>query len=87
MRVTLSAECIGELQWWEANFPNICSRVIRDVPLGRPFDSTIKSDAIDTGVGAVTNIDGAGVAPSTLMAASVALAPTAVSRCMVARHA
>ena len=80
-----------KLQWWESNLPRISSRPIRDMPLGRPFDITIESDASDsgdTGVRAVTYpmIDGAGAEASTLAAAMLALAPAAVTRRMVARH-
>ena len=57
------------------------------MPLGQPFDSTIESDASDTGVGAVTFVDGAGAAASTLVAALLALAPAAISRRMIVRHA
>jgi hypothetical protein len=53
--VTSSVECITDLQRWESNLFHI--RPIWDVPLGRPFDSTIESDASDTGVDAVTYID------------------------------
>jgi hypothetical protein len=82
-----------KLQWWESNLPRISSRPIRDVPLGRPFDITIESDASDsgdTGVGVVTypmiDAGGAGAEASTLAAAMLALAPAAVTRRMVARH-
>jgi hypothetical protein len=59
------------------------------VPLGHPFGNTIKSDAGDAGVGAVTCTDGTGTASSTLMAArlAAALAPAVASRRMVVRHA
>jgi hypothetical protein len=87
-QVTLSAECVTELQWWADNLPHIGSCPIGDVPLGHPFGSTVKSDAGDAGVGAVTCTDGTGTASSTLVAARLALAPAAVaSRRMVVRHA
>jgi hypothetical protein len=57
--MTSSVECITDLQRWESNLYRISSRPIWDVLLGRPFDSTIKSDASDTSVDAVTYIDGA----------------------------
>ena len=85
--VSLSGECITELRWWASNLRRICSLPIRDVPLGRPFDSTIESNASDTGVGAVTFVEGAGAAVSTLVAALLALAPAGVSRRTVLRQA
>ena len=85
--VTLSSECITELRWWAANLHRISARPIRETPLGHPFDSTIESDASDPGVGAVAYLDGAGAAASTLVAALLALAPSAVTRRVVVRHA
>jgi hypothetical protein len=63
-QVTLSAECVTEQQWWADDLPCIGSRPIGDAPVGRPFDSTIESDASDTGVGAVTYMKVTSMAPA-----------------------
>ena len=85
--VTLSAECLAELRWWQEHLPRMGFQPIRDTPLGRPFDSTTESDASDTGVGSFTFIDGPGAAASTLLAAMLALAPAGLSRRAVTRRA
>ena len=73
--VALTADCMAELRWWGDNLHRILSSLIRDTPLGSPFDSTKESDASDTGVGAVTLVDGSSAAASTPVAALLALAP------------
>ena len=85
--VALTADCIAELRWWGDNLHRILSSPIRDTPLGSPFDSTTESDASDTGVGAVTFVDGSSAVASTLVAALLALAPAGLRRRTVVRHA
>ena len=85
--VLLTEDCIAELRWWEENLRRISSQPIRDTPLGSPFDSTTESDASDTGVGAVTFVDGASAAASTLVAAMLALAPAGMTLRTVRRRA
>jgi hypothetical protein len=85
--VLLTAYCLAELRWWKDNLHRIRGSPIRDTPLGSPFDSTTESDASDTGVGAVTFVDGASAVASTLVAALLALAPAGLTRRMVVRHA
>jgi hypothetical protein len=85
--VLLTAGCRAELLWWRANLHRISGCPIRDTPLGSPFDSTTESDASDTGVGAITFVDGAAAAASTLVGALLALAPAGLTRRMVRRQA
>ena len=85
--VLLTDICLAELRWWRDNLLRINGRPIRDTPLGSPFDSTLESDASDTGVGAVAFADGPSWAASTLVAALLALAPAGLSRRMVRRRA
>jgi hypothetical protein len=85
--VLLTEDCVAELRWWQENLRRISSQPIRDTPLGSPFDSTTESDASDTGVGAVTFVDGASAAASTLVAAMLALAPAGMTLRTVRRRA
>ena len=85
--VLLTDICLAELRWWRDNLLRVNGRPIRDTPLGSPFDSTMESDASDTGVGAVTFVDGPAWAASTLVAALLALAPAGLSRRTVNRRA
>ena len=85
--VLLTADCLAALRWWRDNLLRISGQPIRDTPLGSPFDSTTESDASDTGVGAVTFVDGASAAASTLVAALLALAPTGLTRRTVTSRA
>ena len=85
--VLLTVDCLAELRWWRDNLRRISGCPIRDTPLGAPFDSTTESDASDTGVGAVTFVDGASAAASTLVAALLALAPAGLTRSTVLRRA
>ena len=72
---------------WGDNLSRVSRSPIRDTPLGSPFDSTTESDASDTGVGAVTFVDGTSAAASTLVAALLALAPAGLTRITVLRRA
>ena len=85
--VSLTGECLAELDWWLHNLQRINGRPIRFDPLGGRFDSVIESDASDTGVGAVVSVEGAAAASSVLAAALAALAPAGVSRRLVLRQA
>jgi hypothetical protein len=86
--VSLTADYLAELRWWRDSLHRISSSPIRDTPLGSPFDSTTESHASDTGVRAVTSVDGSSAVASTLVAALLShTAPAGLTLRMVIRHA
>lgn len=78
--VTLSTECLDELDWWLSHLDHINGSSIRPrMPDGR-FDGCIYSDASDTGAGAVLLVDWQEAAASSLIAALQQRGPVGVSR-------
>ena len=85
--IDISAAAAAELRWWRDNLARINGCPIRSNPLGGTFDSTIESDASDTGVGALVYVSGIAAAASSLVAALLAVAPGALARQHVMRQA
>ena len=73
--VILTTAALDEITWWMANIRRISGQPIQPRPLQGPLDSTIYSDASDTGFGAVVVVEGPPDAQSSLCDRLVAGAP------------
>ena len=85
--VILTTAALDEITWWMANIRRISGQPIQPRPLQGPLDSTIYSDASDTGFGAVVVVEGPPDAQSSLCDRLVAGAPAGTSASAVHKYA
>ena len=85
--VTLTPAALDEIRWWATNIGRVSGQPIQPRPLQGPLDSTIYSDASDTGYGAVIVVEGHPDAPSSFCDALVARAPPGTTAAAVRRYA
>ena len=85
--VFLTTAALDEIAWWVANIRRISGQPIQPRLLQGPMDSTIYSDASDTGFGAVVVVDGPPDSQSSLCDRLTACAPAGTSVSAVRRYA